>query len=138
MATSHIKAVLPHPLSDVWEAVTAVEGYPAWRSDLSRVEVHGSTQFVEYTKEGYATTFTVTAMEPCQRWEFDMENSNMRGHWTGRFVAKGDETEVDFTEQVTAKKFFLRPFVKGYLKKQQAQFVADLKTFLLDKTGPRG
>lgn len=71
-------------------------------------------------------------------WRSDlrkMENSNMRGHWTGRFVAIGNETEIDFTEQVAAKKFFLRPFVKGYLKKQQAQFVADLKAFLLDKIG---
>ena len=33
-----------------------------------------------------------------------MENSNMKGHWTGIFVSKGEETEVDFTEDVTAKK----------------------------------
>ena len=131
MATSHIKAVLPHPLSDVWEALTAVEGYPAWRSDLSRIEVHGSTQFVEYTKEGYATTFTVTAMEPCQRWEFDMENSNMRGHWTGLFSEADGGTEIAFTEHVTAKKLLLRPFVGAYLQRQQAKFLEDLKKTLL-------
>ena len=38
-------------------------------------------QFIEYTKEGYPTTFTITAVEPYKRWEFDMENSNMKGHW---------------------------------------------------------
>lgn len=27
-------------------------------------------------KEGYATTFTVTAKEPCKRWELDMEDDN--------------------------------------------------------------
>ena len=26
-----------------------------------------------------------------------MKNSNMTGHWTGIFTAKGDETEIDFT-----------------------------------------
>lgn len=27
-----------------------------------------------------------------------MENDNMKGHWTGIFTQKGEETEVDFTE----------------------------------------
>ncbi len=54
----------------------------------------------------------------------------MRGHWVGIFTPAGDETEIDFTERVTAKKFFMKPFVKSFLKKQQAQFVADLKKAL--------
>ena len=86
--------------------------------------------FVEYTKEGYATTFTIAKEEPCRCWAFDMENGNMRGHWTGRFTAKEDDTEIELIEEITAKKFFLRPFVKGYLKKQQEQFVADLTAAL--------
>lgn len=84
-------------------------------------------QFVEYTNEGYSTTFTVIATEPYQRWEFDMENTNMKGHWAGVFTPNGNETAVDFTEYVTAKKLFIKPFVKSFLKKQQAKFVADLK-----------
>lgn len=56
-----------------------------------------------------------------------MENSNMKGHWVGIFTSKDDKTEIDFTEQVIAKKFFMKPFVKSYLKKQQTQFVMDLK-----------
>ena len=55
-----------------------------------------------------------------------MENSNMTGHWTGIFTAKGDETEIDFTECVEAKKRLMKPFVKSYLKKQQTQYVADI------------
>ena len=54
----------------------------------------------------------------------------MKGHWVGIFTSKDDKTEIDFTEQVTAKKFFMKPFVKSYLKKQQAQFVMDLKRIL--------
>lgn len=34
------------------------------------------------------TTFTVTVNEPYKRWEFDMENGNMKGHWTGVFTSK--------------------------------------------------
>lgn len=59
-----------------------------------------------------------------------MENSNMKGHWIGVFTSIDDKTEIDFTEQITAKKFYMKPFVKSYLKKQQTQFVMDLKRLL--------
>ena len=51
-------------------------------------------------------------------------------HWTGGFTAKGSETEIDFTEQVEAKKLLMKPFVKSYLRKQQTQFVADIRKAL--------
>lgn len=126
MAVSNIKALIPGELQKVWDLVLDIENYGAWRSDLSKAEVISDKQFIEYTKDGYPTTFTVTLVEPYRRWEFDMENGNMTGHWTGIFTAKGDETEIDFTEQVEAKKLLMKPFVKSYLKKQQIQFVADI------------
>lgn len=43
------------------------------------------------------------------------------------FTAKGDETELDFTEEVTAKPMIMKPFVKGFLKKQQGLYINDLK-----------
>ena len=126
MATSNIKALIPGELQKVWDLVLDIENYGAWRSDLSKTEVISDKQFIEYTKDGYPTTFTVTFVEPYRRWEFDMENSTMKGHWTGIFTVKGDETEIDFMEQVEAKKLLMKPFVKSYLKKQQIQFVADI------------
>ena len=130
MTTSNIKALISGELQKVWELVLDIENYAAWRSDLSKTEVISDKQFIEYTKDGYPTTFIVTLVEPYRRWEFDMENSNMTGHWTGVFTDKGDETEIDFTERVEAKKWLLKPFVKLYLKKQQAQFVADIRKAL--------
>ena len=130
MATSNIKALIQSELRQVWDFVLDIENYTAWRSDLSKTEVISDEQFIEYTKDGYPTAFTVTVIEPYRRWEFDMENSNMKGHWTGVFTAKGDETEIDFTECVEAKKLLMKPFVKPYLKKQQAQFVADIRKAL--------
>ena len=126
MATSNIKALIPSELRQVWDFVLDIENYAAWRSDLCKTEVISDNQFIEYTKDGYPTTFTVTIVDPYKRWEFDMENSNMKGHRTGFFTTKGDETEIDFTEQVEAKKLLMKPFVKSYLKKQQIQFVADI------------
>lgn len=130
MATSNIKALIPSELCNVWEFVLNIENYAAWRSDLSKTEVISDTQFIEYTKDGNSTTFTVTVIEPYKRWEFDMENSNMKGHWIGVFADKGNETEIDFTEFVEAKKWFMKPFVKSYLRKQQTQFVEDIRKAL--------
>ena len=117
-------------IQKVWNIVLAVDKYNSWRSDLSKTEIINDKQFIEYTKNGYATTFTVTVAEPYKRWEFDMENSNMKGHWIGVFIDKGNETQIDFTENVIPKKWFMKPFVKTYLKKQQKQFVLDLKKAL--------
>ena len=130
MTISNIKDSIDSNIHKVWETVLAVDKYAQWRSDLSKTEVINEEQFIEYTKNGYPTTFTITVVEPHKRWEFDMENSNMKGHWVGIFTSIDDKTEIDFTEQVTAKKLYMKPFVKSYLKKQQTQFVMDLKRIL--------
>ena len=130
MANSNITATFRCDIHKVWDVVTSVEHYSTWRSDLSKTKILNEKQFVEYTKKGYATTFTITVIEPYQRWEFDMENSNMKGHWIGVFTDKGNETEIDFTEFVEAKKWFMKPFVKSYLRKQQSQFVEDIRKAL--------
>ena len=129
MAVSNIRADFHAELQKVWEFVTSLED-TAWRSDLSRVEIIDDKQFVEYTTSGYQTIFTVTVREECRRWEFDMENTNMKGHWVGIFTPRGNATQIDFTEYVMIKKFFFKPFVKSYLKKQQTQFINDLQKML--------
>lgn len=129
MAVSNIKAVFQSDIQRVWEVVTSLQNY-SWRSDLSKIEVLNENQFVEYTKDGYPTTFTITKTQPFKCWEFDMENSNMKGHWTGIFTEKGDNTEIDFTEDVMAKKVIMKPFVKLYLKKQQELYISDLRKAL--------
>ena len=130
MAISNIREIISSDIHKVWEAVLAVDKYSTWRSDLSKTEIINEKQFIEYAKNEYATTYTVTVVKPYKRWEFDMENSNMKGHWVGIFTSRGTDTEIDFTENVTPKKWFMKPFVKSYLKKQQTQFVLDLKKVL--------
>ncbi|WP_294143878.1 SRPBCC family protein [uncultured Clostridium sp.] len=129
MAISEIKAVFSASVQDVWDIVTSLENYQ-WRSDLGKIEKLNEKQFVEYTKDGFSTTFTITVSQPYKRWEFDIENSNMKGHWTGIFAEKDGQAEMIFTEDVTAKKVIMKPFVKAFLKKQQTQYVSDLKKAL--------
>lgn len=129
MAISNIKASISCDVKKAWDTVTSLNQYE-WRSDLSKIEVINEKQFIEYTKDGFATTFTITVSDPCKRWEFDMENSNMKGHWVGIFSEIDGQTEIDFTEDVTAKKLILKPFLKVFLKKQQELYVSDLKRAL--------
>ncbi len=129
MAISNIKALFPYNIQNVWNLVTSLENYQ-WRSDLNKIELINEKRFIEYNRNGYATTFTITLTEPYKRWEFDMENTNMKGHWTGVFTEVDGQTEIAFTEEVTAKKIFMKPFVKVFLKKQQEQYVSDLRKAL--------
>ncbi|WFA09209.1 SRPBCC family protein [Tissierella sp. Yu-01] len=129
MAVSNIKAFFLCQVQKVWEIVTDIKNY-TWRIDLSKTEILNENKFIEYTKDGFLTQFTITVTEPYKRWEFDMENSNIRGHWIGVFTEKDGGTEIDFTEDVTAKKFIMKPFMKAFLKKQQELFISDFKETL--------
>lgn len=129
MANLSIKTIISKDIQTVWEKVTDVRNY-GWRSDLSRTEVLNEKKFIEYTKDGFPTVFTVTAFQPFSLWEFDIDNDNIKGHWKGVFTESDGNTEIVFTEEVSAKKFLMKPFVKAYLKKQQALFVSDLKKAL--------
>ena len=127
MAIANMKASFISDIAKIWKIVTSCEDYE-WRSDLSKIEVvEQGKRFVEYTNDGYPTKFTITAFQPYKRYEFDMENQNIKGHWIGIFKSKDQLTEVEFIEEVTAKKIYLKPFIKGYLKKQQKQYITDLK-----------
>lgn len=126
MAVSQMTREFPYPIQQVWNVVTNLEDV-SWRSDLERVEVLSKTTFVEYTKSGYATTFTVTACEEPTFWAFNMENSNMSGHWEGRFTSTRVGTQVTFTEKVTVKHWWMGLLVTGYLMRQQKAYLEDLE-----------
>jgi len=130
MATANMKAEFKSEISKIWNVVTSCTEY-AWRSDLSKIEVvEDGKKFIEYTKDGYPTEFTITVYEPYKRYEFDMNNNNMQGHWIGIFTESDGVVTIDFTEEVYAKKAIMKPFVGMYLKKQQASYLADLKKVL--------
>lgn len=135
MAISNIKVIIPCDIQKVWETISAIEHYPTWRSGVMKTEVIDEKQFIEYAKDDYSTTFMVTAIEPHRRWELDMENGHIKGHWRIVLSSKGNETEIDITTSVTAKKLSVRPvgksvFEQTYLKKEQTQFVTDFKKAL--------
>ena len=132
MATSKVTVNFSCPVKRVWQTVTDLTN-TTWRSDLKRVEILDETHFVEHAKSGYATNFTVTVWEPLRRWAFTMENGNMSGAWEGHFEETANGSRLVCTETVTAKCWWMRPFVPGYLKRQQALYLEDLRRALSSK-----
>lgn len=130
MAVSTIKAEFQYEVEKVWKMVTSLDNY-SWRSDLDKIVVTvPEKEFEEHTKDGYVTKFKITAFDKYKRYEFDMENGNMQGHWTGIFTYSDGVTVIEFTENVTAKKLIMKPFIGSYLKKQQTKYIKDLKNAL--------
>ena len=72
LANSNITATFRCDIHKVWDVVTSVEHYSTWRSDLSKTKILNEKQFVEYTKKGYATTFTITVIEPVSYTHLDV------------------------------------------------------------------
>ena len=117
MVITNIKASFPNDIKTIWNIVTSLDNY-TWRSDLSKLEIIKSQeQFIEYTKNGYPTTFTITCFRPYQRYEFSMENSNIKGHWIGLFSSHNGITSIDFTENITPKKILHETLCQKIFKK---------------------
>lgn len=130
MATSKVTVHFPCPVDRVWRIMTDLS-HTTWRSDLKQVEMLDEAHFIEHTKSGYATNFTITSCEPPHFWAFSMENSNMSGSWEGIFEASESGTRLHCTETVHAKHWWMRPFVPGYLKRQQKRYLDDLRREVL-------
>lgn len=130
MKRSTVVASFKSPIETVWNVVTDHNIFD-WRSDIVEIELSDDGNgFSEFTKGGFETTFFITNKKPHGIYEFDIKNKNMKGHWIGLFQIDGAGTKVEFTEEVEVANPIMNLFVKPYLKKQQANYVADLRKAL--------
>lgn len=129
MAFSKVRANLKSDVVQVWEKIIDFENY-GWRSDLSKTEKLNEREFIEYDKDGRSTKFLITAIDKYKYLEFKIENEAIKGEWIGIFKSDGDTTLIDFTEDIEAKKLFLKPILGFYLKSKQKTFIADLRKAL--------
>ena len=127
MIRSNIKKQFYCDKNLLWNIITDNSDY-RWRSDLSKIEVVDNEHFIEYTKNGFPTYFTITAKEKLKEYKFDLENSNLKGKWIGIFNELSDgSVELNFTEEIEVKNFILRLMAKVYLKGQQKRYINDLE-----------
>lgn len=124
------KVILSADIERVWELLTSYDKYPLWRSDLKMVDVVGDKYFMETSTDNKRLMFYIIKSEPCSLLTIDFKNDILSGSWTGRLRKDNEKTVIDITEELYTKKLLLRPFIKGYLKKQQAVFIEDMKRAL--------
>ena len=103
MVRANIKKVFYCDKDRLWDIIINNYNY-SWRSDISKIEVIDEEHFIEYTKNNYPTKFTITSKIKLEKYEFDLENSNIKGKWTGLFREVSDgKIELDFTEEIEVK-----------------------------------
>ena len=102
MKKSTITTTFKANIKKVWEVVIN-NNKCEWRSDLSKIDVLADeNSFTEYTKDNFPTKFSITLKKPYERYEFDMTNKNMNGHWIGVFKSVNNNgTQIEFIEKVS-------------------------------------
>lgn len=129
MIKSTIKAETNASVQHVFDIVTNNNNY-TWRSDLDRIVIVDDNKFVEYAKNGFPTEFTITDCVTNSYYAFNIDNANMYGRWYGKFTIVNDITVIEFTEALTAKNALPKFLIKHYIKKQQRQYIKDLKKYI--------
>ena len=127
MVKSNIKKEFNCDIEKLWNIITDNTNY-IWRSDLSKIEIIDDKHFVEYAKNNYPTYFTITSKENLKEYKFDIENTNIKGKWTGIFkeLSNGN-VELDFTEEIETDNIIMKLLAKPYLKTQQKRYMKDLE-----------
>lgn len=135
MIEVNIKKIFYCDKDTLWDVITNNHDY-AWRSDLSKIEITDETHFVEYDKNQYPTKFTITKKEKLNIYELEIENTNLKGKWSGSFkVRENGSMEINFTEAVAPDHFIMKLLAKPYLKRMQKRYISDLKRELRKRDG---
>lgn len=123
------RATFNRPIQDVWAAITDVESFPAWRSDVSRIEVL-SHEPRRWREVGHDTlTFEVVEAHPPSRLVSAIADRDLPfgGRWVYELKPAGSGTELVITEhgEVYNPVFrFVSRFVIGH--------TATIDTYLTD------
>ncbi|MEG1448063.1 MAG: polyketide cyclase [Oscillospiraceae bacterium] len=133
MKKSTVVATFHSDVETVWNIVTNNSVF-GWRSDLSKITVSDDGKcFSEFAKNDFETEFVITQKIPYERYEFDIKNKNMSGHWVGIFSREGTGTRIEFTEEVSVANPIMNLFIDSYMKKQQSVYISDLRKALGEK-----
>jgi len=133
MIKSNIKKEFNCRIENLWDIITDNTKY-AWRSDLSKIEIIDDKHFIEYDKNNYPTYFTITLKEYLKEYKFDIENTNIKGKWTGTFKSlENGNILLNFTEEIETNNFIMKLLAKPYLKSQQKRYMRDLEKELKNK-----
>ncbi len=127
MIKSNIKRKFNCDIETIWNIITDNRNY-TWRSDLSKIEIIDDTHFIEYDKNDSPTKFTIISNKRLKEYQFDIENTNIKGKWIGLFKQLSNgKVELDFTEEIVTNNLILKLLAKPYLKSMQKRYIKDLE-----------
>lgn len=139
---AHVAArdtVFPRPPDDVFAALRDVQNYPAWRSDVKRVELLPQTATVNWREHGSndTITFEFQELEPPRRIVSRITDPSLPfgGSWTYLLTPEPGGTRLSITEhgEVYNPLFrFMSRFVFGHTATLD-RFLADLTRHLSRK-----
>ena len=129
-------ATLSAPPERVFAALTEVERYPSWRSDVKSVELlpwAAAPRWREHGSNG-AITFERTELQPPNRIVTRIADTDLAfgGTWTYELTPEGGGTRLTITErgEVYNPVFrFMSRFVFGHTATME-KFLADLRSYL--------
>ena len=116
----------------VWEVLENLSDC-SWRRNIREIEVISDTQFVEISKEGYRTSYTIVEKEECKSVSLEFENENMHGSTTMILCEENGVTTAEFWLEVLTSKSFMKPFVKAAMRISHAEYLEDLQKALENK-----
>lgn len=58
----------------------------SWRSDLSKVKKVDNHTYLEYDRKHNVTNINITNCRRNIQFEYDIQNNNYMGHWSGQFA----------------------------------------------------
>lgn len=127
MAAYATRTMLNCTVEKAWELVTTLETQMDWREDLKKIEILDSRQFIEHTRDGYTTHYTITKVEERQLWQRTLTNEDLVGHTSYTFVEKGNQTLFIMKENMSTSNLLFKIFVKNYLRSHQYNYIQSLK-----------
>jgi uncharacterized protein YndB with AHSA1/START domain len=144
--TARTHATINAPPDTIWRALTDVEAFPSWRSDVSRVELlpaaNGRKTWREIGKYG-TITFEEVVAEPPRRLVGRIADPSLPfgGSWTYDVASDGAGSRVTITEEGVVRNpvyRFMSRFVFGHHATQEAYLRALGRKFGHDATPVRG
>lgn len=130
MHTVKIEETFEGSLDDIWDFLTNLNNQ-LWRTNIKDIQIVDDSHFVEFDNDGYETHFAITNKVEKEIYEFDIENQNINGHWIGKLKQLDDHhIHIEFTEMINVNNKIMNLLAKTYLKKQQKQYIEDLKKAL--------
>ena len=128
--------VIAQPPERIYRALTDVEKYPGWRSDVQKVDVLSQGQATRWREHGShgAITFELAEQQPPGRLVSRIADTSLAfgGTWTYELSGQGQTTRLRITEhgEVFNPVFrFMARFVFGHTATME-RFLADLEKHL--------